>query len=61
MPRNVVRLPKTIVEQHFQVAHNIAKLFDETLPADMEMLYIKEQCLESGMERCLWTARTPVS
>jgi hypothetical protein len=35
---------------------------DETLQADVEMLYIKETvCPKSKMECSLWTARSPVS
>ncbi len=41
------------------------KLFDQTLLADMEMLYIKENVFGEwdgdSLESSLWTARTPVS
>jgi hypothetical protein len=38
----------------FQVAHKIAKLFDQTLQADVEMLCIKETV--SGFQSSKWSA-----
>jgi hypothetical protein len=42
-----------------EVAAITVKLLDQTLLADMEMLYIK-LCLACGMELSLWSACTPV-